>query len=116
MHLTRFDSICQSLPAAQLVIQWGNSHVYKIGGKIFALGDVAGTTPYYIFKTTPLSFEILLEQNMATRAPYLTRGHWVQVPGKMKLPDQDLAAYLAQSHKIISAGLTKASRQALGLL
>jgi predicted DNA-binding protein (MmcQ/YjbR family) len=116
MKLSRFDDICQKLPAARLVIQWGGSHVYKIGPKMFAWGHLAAGRAYCVFKTSPLSFEILLEQNMAVRAPYLTRGFWVQVPGVVKLPDKELAAYIAQSHHIVSASLSKAIRRELGLL
>ncbi|MDX1402779.1 MAG: MmcQ/YjbR family DNA-binding protein, partial [Kiloniellales bacterium] len=57
-----FNAFCASLPAATHVVQWGGSHVWKVGGKVFAIGgwnkDGAGIT----FKVSELSYEILKDQ------------------------------------------------------
>jgi predicted DNA-binding protein (MmcQ/YjbR family) len=116
MNLARFDTICKRFPGTTMVIQWGNSHVHKIGGKMFALGGGDAGQPYFVFKTTPLSFEILLQQGIASRAAYLTRGNWVSVGNPTSLPDADLATYLRQSYDIVAGKLPKAMRQALGLI
>lgn len=40
MDITAFNHFCQSLPATTYVVQWGGAHVWKVGGKVFALGGV----------------------------------------------------------------------------
>jgi predicted DNA-binding protein (MmcQ/YjbR family) len=115
MNLKRFDAVCGKLPGSRMVIQWGGSHVYKVGEKMFAVGNLDAGAPYYVFKTTPLSFEILLAEGFAVRAPYLTRGTWVKVTAENAPPDADLAAYLKQSHAIVAASLPKAARSGLGM-
>ena len=117
MNLAQFDSVCRRLPGAALSVQWGDSHVYKVGGKMFALGNDGGGSeaPYYVFKTTALSFEMLLDQGIAVRAPYLPRGGWVKVGDPGALSDDDLADYFGQSHRIVAASLTRIMRKDLRL-
>lgn len=117
MKLAAFDRFCKRLPGSEYVVQWGGSHVHKVGGKLFALASDwmrGGEDFAYIFKAAPMAFEILLEQGVAARAPYLRRGYWVIVESAA-LPDADLRGYIADSHRIVAASLTKAARARLGL-
>jgi predicted DNA-binding protein (MmcQ/YjbR family) len=112
-----FNAFCRKLPAATYVCQWGGSHVWKVGGKVFAIGSwdepLAGIT----FKVTPLGFEILREQPGLRPAPYLaSRGmKWIQHHAEPGLPDRDLKRYLRLSHELVARGLTRKMRAALGL-
>ena len=38
MTLAEYNRYCASLPAATHVVQWGGAHVWKVGGKVFAIG------------------------------------------------------------------------------
>jgi predicted DNA-binding protein (MmcQ/YjbR family) len=38
MTYTKFNAFCRGLPATTYVVQWGGSHVWKVGGKVFAIG------------------------------------------------------------------------------
>ena len=118
-HLTyaEFNRFCRALPATSYVVQWGGSHVWKVGGKVFAIGGLGDTGPAFIFKTSPLAFEILSHQPGLRPAPYLaSRGlKWIQNYGKPGLSDEDLKDYLRQSHRIVALGLTKKMRAALGI-
>ena len=114
MNIAKFDKLCKSLPGTTMVVQWSDSHVHKIGGKLFAMANNWDGEIAFIMKATPLSYQILLEQGMATRAPYLTRGNWLRISRVAKLPDADLAGYIRQSYQIIAAKLPKATRIALG--
>ena len=38
MTLDDYNAFCASLPHDNHVIQWGGAHVWKIGGKVFAIG------------------------------------------------------------------------------
>ena len=119
MTYNEFNDFCGKLPATSHVVQWGGAHVWKVGGKVFAIGgwgrrDYPGIT----FKVTPLSFEILKEQPGLRPAPYLaSRGmSWIQHYDDPGLPDGDLKAYIEKSHQLVAAGLSKKKQRELGLL
>jgi len=114
-----FNTYCASLPATTHVVQWGDANVWKVGGKVFAIGGWAGREhPGITFKVTPLSFEILREQPGLRPAPYLaSRGmSWIQNYDTPGLPAEDLKAYIAQSHRLVADGLSKKKQRELGLL
>ena len=117
MKLPDFDRFCRSLPATTYVNQWGGSHVYKVGGKIFAIAAAFGPDAghAYTFKVSEMSYELLIEQGLARPAPYLARAKWVQLTAVDALSDADLEAYILQAHGLIAARLTRESRRALGL-
>lgn len=117
MKLKDFDKFCQSLPAATFVQQWGDSHVWKVGGKVFAIGGFADTADSFTFKTTPLDFEILKEQKGLRGAPYLaSRGlKWIQHYDAPGLTDKQLRNYIELSYRIVAAGLSKKKRLELGI-
>jgi predicted DNA-binding protein (MmcQ/YjbR family) len=117
MKLDAFDALCRSLPAVTYVNQWGGSHVYKVGGKIFAIAAAFGSQDghAYTFKVSEMSYELLIEQGLARPAPYLARAKWVQLVDDEAMSHADLTAYITQAHAIIAAKLTRATRNALGL-
>ncbi len=107
-----FDAVCRALPAVTMVVQWGDSQVYKVGGKVFCwLGPESTVT----FKCTEIAYEMLTAAGVGFRAPYTTGGTWVGVGSLDALPDEDLAAYLRQAHGLIAAKLTRKARAELGL-
>jgi predicted DNA-binding protein (MmcQ/YjbR family) len=113
-----FDALCLGLPAATYVNQWGGSHVYKVGGKVFAIAPNWAARhggQAYIFKVSEMAFEMLTEHGLAHPAPYLGRSSWVQLNAVDSLDDADLAAYIRQAHALIVARLTRAARKALDL-
>ena len=115
-----FDEYCRSLPHTTHVVQWGDASVWKIGGKVFTAGGWNETEDAFCvsFKTSEVSFEILSGQPGCRPAPYLaSRGmKWIQRTGTDTLSDEDLKAYLAESHRIVGAGLTKKLQRELGLM
>ena len=118
MRFEDFEAYCLSLPAAILSVQWGDDHVYKVGGKMFAVAGPIGTGGAgggYTFKASDMAFELLVEQGIARPAPYLARARWVQLVARDSLPEDDLKAYLDQAHALIVAKLTRAVRRELGL-
>ena len=112
-----FNAFCRALPATTYVVQWGGAHVWKVGGKVFAIGGWADGAPAFTFKAGELSYEILKDQPGLRPAPYLaSRGmKWIQQYAKPGLPDDDLKDYLRQSHQIVSLGLSKKKQRELGL-
>ena len=82
MCLQDYNDYCGALPQTTHVVQWGGAHVWKIGGKVFAIGGWSKEEhPYITFKCTQLGFEMLKEQPGLRPAPYLaSRGFtWIQM-------------------------------------
>lgn len=118
MNYKAYNKFCGSLPATTYVVQWGGAHVWKVGGKIFAVGGwtnekLAGIS----FKVSEIAFEVLKDQPGLRPAPYLaSRGmKWIQHYDKPGLPDKELREHLKESHRIVSLGLTKKLQEELGL-
>ena len=117
MDLDDYNAYCASFPHAEHVVQWGGAHVWKIGGKVFAIGgwndgeDLAVT-----FKCSGISFDLLKEQPGLRPAPYLAaRGmKWIQRTNSLTLDDDGLKAYLAESYRLVCGGLTKKQQRELG--
>lgn len=108
----------KSLPGSTLSIQWGNDHVYKVGGKMFAVlgGPPDGKEKSLSFKATDESFEILTRLEGIIPAPYLARAKWVYLDKPTRLKAKELQAYLKRAHAIIASGLPKKKQKELGLL
>jgi predicted DNA-binding protein (MmcQ/YjbR family) len=117
MNYKEFNKFCRSLPATTYVIQWGGSHVWKVGGKVFAIGGWQEDAPSFTFKVSDIAYEMLKEQPGLRPAPYLaSRGmKWIQHFAKPGLSDAGLRDYVRQSHAIVSQGLSKKKRIAFGL-
>ena len=118
MTYEEYNAFCGALPATSHVVQWGGSHVWKVGGKVFAVGGWADGEPAYTFKVSELSYEILKEQPGLRSAPYLaSRGmKWIQHYAQPGLADDALKDYLRESHRIVASGLSKKKQRELGLL
>ena len=112
-----FNRFCKALPATSHVVQWGGSDVWKVGGKVFAVGGWADDVPAFTFKTDPIGFDTLQEMPGVRPAPYLaSRGMlWLQHYAKPGLPDGLLKQCLRESHRIVSLGLSKKRQRELGL-
>ena len=113
-----FNTFCSSLPATTHVVQWGGSDVWKVGGKVFAIGGWDdGDGARFTFRVSDISYEVLKDQPGLQPAPYFaTRGmKWIQNHGKPGLSDKELKDYLRQSHRIVSLGLSKKRQRELGL-
>ncbi len=113
-RLAAFDKFCAGLPGSHQVVQWGGSHVHKVGAKMFAAGGGFPGEDAYVFKATQLTFQLLREQGLATRAPYLPRGNWLRVEGGA-MSNAGLFSHIEQSYRMIAASLTRAERARLGL-
>ena len=119
MNLMDYNQFCETLPHATHVVQWGENHVWKIGGKVFAIaGDKSEEGFRVTFKCSPVSYEILAEQPGCRPAPYLaSRGmKWIQRFNDDTLSDEDVQAYIAESYKLAGATLSKKRQRELGLL
>ncbi len=118
MTYDEFNTYCASLPSTTHVVQWGGAHVWKVGGKVFAIGGWADGKPGITFKVSKIAFEMLKDEPGLRPAPYLaSRGmSWIQHYDKPGLSKKELKAYIAESHKIVAGGLSKKKQKELGLV
>ena len=117
MNYAAFNKFCAALPASTYVVQWGGAHVWKVAGKVFAIGGWEDDRPSFTFKVTAVAFEILKAQPGLRPAPYLaSRGmSWIQHYAKPGLRDAELKDYLRRSYQIVLQGVSKKKRAELGL-
>ncbi|ARD45904.1 MmcQ/YjbR family DNA-binding protein [Thalassotalea piscium] len=118
MNYKEFNDFCHGLEATTYVVQWHNSHVWKVGGKVFAIGGLGkDDKPAFIFKTSELNFHFLSELPGYKPAPYFaSRGmKWIQHYESTEYTDDDLSYYLKESYRLVSLGLTKKIQKELGL-
>ncbi len=118
MNYKAFNEFCESLSATSYVVQWGGSHVWKVGGKVFAIGgwEKLGK-PAFTFKTSESDFLFLSDEPGYRPAPYFaSRGmKWIQLFDMALTDDDTLLHFLKNSHRIVSLGLTKKKQKELGL-
>lgn len=106
------EAIALALAAAEKVIQWGGSEVYKVGGKVFAICGLRGGLS---FKVSEIGFMALTDEGGPGRqAPYLAKGSWVIVDLDDAGADE-ARGWVAASHELIAAKLTRKARAELGL-
>lgn len=119
MTYDEFNEFCQSLVSTTHVVQWGGAHVWKVGGKVFAIGGWGpDKQPAFTFKTSELNYDILKDEPGFRPAPYLaSRGmKWIQQYDTAPEKDDTLKYYLESSHRIVATGLSKKKQRELGLL
>ena len=118
MTLDDYNGFCASLPATNHVVQWGGAHVWKVDGKVFAIGGWnAGVELFVTFKCSEIAYDVLKDQPGCRPAPYLaSRGmKWIQRQTSQSVDDAALEDYLRESHRLVVLKLTKQARKELGL-
>lgn len=73
MTRDEFNSFCKNMTATTHVVQWGNSDVWKVGGKVFAICGWNDDIDAFTFKASEIAFEVL--QDMPGVRPALTLHH-----------------------------------------
>ncbi|MBU1175529.1 MAG: MmcQ/YjbR family DNA-binding protein [Alphaproteobacteria bacterium] len=110
-----FEAFVLALPATEIVRQWGDASVGKVGGKIFAIFGGDDTAPRLSFKCSDMAFELLPELDDIVPAPYLARAKWVAAGPGAPLGAEELAAYLTEAHRLVAGKLTARQKANLGL-
>jgi predicted DNA-binding protein (MmcQ/YjbR family) len=108
-----FARVALGLPGATCSVQWGDSRVYKVGGKMFAWTDAAASS--LAIKVSEIAFEALTENGRARPAPYLARAKWVRFDDLAALEDGEVADWVGGAHAMVAAKLTRAVRRESGL-
>ena len=130
LTLAPLEAACAALPSTWHVVQWGGLHVWKVGpegdarSKMFAVLSPEGhrNGPRGIDGSATVTLKVKPEREPFLRelpgigtAPHLPRGGWLMFDGACPLSEEDVAAYLAESHEIVLASLPKGLRETLGV-
>jgi predicted DNA-binding protein (MmcQ/YjbR family) len=117
MNLARFNAVCGALPNVTMVIQWRGAHVWKIGGKVFAIywsRDQDGkATCSFTIKVDDMASEFLQQEDGVGIAPYFRNPRWLRFQPECTISDDDLASYIARSRELIISSLPKKRRSEL---
>ncbi len=97
MNYEEYNHYCGTLPATTYVNQWGGAHVWKVGGKVFAIGGWSKADGLAVsFKVSNQNFDVLKDQPRFRPAPYLaSRGmKWIQQYNVTKEQENELQYYI----------------------
>lgn len=85
--------------------------VWKVEGKVFALVPVDGEPPQISLKCDPDEAVALREQYPSVTPGYhLNKRHWNTVVSDGSVPDDEMDEMIAESHRLVVAGLPKRRR------
>jgi len=88
--------------------------VAKVGGKMFALYDIAAEPVQVNLKCIPEQAELLRELHPAVTPGYhMNKRHWNTVTIDGSLADEDLIDMIDESYRLVVQGLPKRLRDAL---
>ncbi|HEV2561384.1 MAG TPA: MmcQ/YjbR family DNA-binding protein [Rhizomicrobium sp.] len=116
MRYSDVDAHCRAMPGVTVHTPWGDSVVYKVGGKMFAMIPMDGKKPSGVwFKAGETSARILTQIKGIEPCPYLARAHWVAMDNLKPLKAKELREYLTRAHALVAQGLSKKKRASLGI-
>ena len=113
MDIDALRRLCLSFPGTNEQIQWGDSLLFKVCGKMFAVTHLEPSDVWISFKVTPHNFVELTERAGIIPAPYLARASWIAIESPTILPTPELASLLRESYELIVAKLPRKAREHL---
>jgi predicted DNA-binding protein (MmcQ/YjbR family) len=114
MQLEKLKHLALSLPHTTVVKQWGETLVFKVGGKMFLILTLdCSLVEQTYFKVTLADFKRLTEIDGIIPAPHLARASWVAVEDFAALPAADLERLIRESYDQVFAALPKKLRATL---
>jgi predicted DNA-binding protein (MmcQ/YjbR family) len=121
MDVERLREFLLELPHVEETVQWGDNLVFwagdkAIGGKMFALANLAGTGKGVLsFHAGAERYNELLENEGVIPAPYMARIYWVCLERWNVLPERELRGLLERAYKLVFAKLPKRTKDVLAL-
>ena len=113
MNIEWVRRYCMSMPHATESVQWGSNLVFKVGGKMFAVGSLEPAKVWLSFKCSPEEFAELTERPGIIPAPYLARSQWVALETEDALTASELKRLVRKSYNLVLEKLPKKIRPAL---
>ncbi|MBI2814932.1 MAG: MmcQ/YjbR family DNA-binding protein [Opitutae bacterium] len=110
MRLDRLKAFVLALPHATIVKQWGETLVFKIGGKMFLIVALdGGTIEGCAFKCSPADYaRLTTEVDGIIPARYnMFKSHWVQLEDPDALTEAQLKEQVRLAYDLIKAKLPR---------
>ena len=108
MDVDSIRQLCLSFPRTKEKLQWGETLVFKVEEKIFAMVSLEVDSGTRIcLKCSPETFGELLEREGAHPAPYVGRYQWIGLEELDTLCDAELEELVRQSYAIVAAKTRK---------
>jgi predicted DNA-binding protein (MmcQ/YjbR family) len=117
----RIRAICLAMPHVVETVGWGHHLVYwvgdkAIGGKMFALTDIAGSGAGVLtFHCGVENFHELLEKDGIRPAPYAAKNFWVMLERWNALRPQEIEEQLKSAHALIYQKLPNRTKAILAM-
>lgn len=108
--------LCRTFTGVTEDTKWGNDTVFSVGGKMFAVTELAVPASGISFKVDDERFLELTDRPGIIPAPYLARAKWVYVQEAKALSDAEGAALLRRSYELVLSRLTKKLQKEIGEL
>jgi predicted DNA-binding protein (MmcQ/YjbR family) len=113
MNLDWVRAHCMSLPHATENVAWEEHLVFKIGGKMFAVGSLNPAHDTLSLKADAEEFGELTALPGVIPAPYMARNQWVQLQSLEALPRAEVKRLISKSYELIKAKLPKKVQMSL---
>lgn len=105
---------CLSIPHTTEHVQWGDTLVLKVGGKMYAVMPLETARKSCLsFKCSPEDFAELVERPGVIPAPYLARAQWVALEREDAIPRAELQQLLRKAYDLVVARLPRKAQAAL---
>ena len=116
MNIESFREYCLSRKGATEEFPFGgDTLVFKVMGKMFALTDVEAFESVNL-KVDPEEGARLRDQyDFVQPAYHMNKKHWITVVMGGKAPDKLVRLWIDQSYFLVTSGLTKSQKLTLGI-
>ncbi len=104
-----------AMPHATEQIQWGDNLVFKVAGKMFAVGSLEPSALLVSFKCDEEEFANLIETPGFVPAPYMARAKWAAIESDARVSRAELERLLRRSYELVVAKLPRKLQAELAL-
>ena len=114
MDIDWLRNYCLALPHTTEQVQWENSLVFKVGGKMYAVAALEPGRHWLSLKCSSEDFAELVERPGIFPAPYLARAYWIALETPSALSIAELGKLLSAARDLVFAKLPRKQQSALG--
>lgn len=112
MDIDSVREFCLSFPESTERLQWGETLVFKVRGKIFAMLSLeTAQESRVVLKCTPELFAELIEREGIRPSPYVGRYHWVALERLDVVRDAELQDLIRRSYGLVEGKAPKRKRK-----
>ncbi|MBZ0202927.1 MAG: MmcQ/YjbR family DNA-binding protein [Ignavibacteria bacterium] len=111
MNLDIIRDYCLSFPGSTEQVQWENSLLSKVGGKIFLIYNLGSSPGSRIsLKCNTERFNELLEDEFITQAPYFAKNKWISIKDGCRFKAAELKNLISTSYELVFSKLPKKTK------